>query len=77
MDGIKASKGNYILCTDSDNQIKVSSLIENINNLPNGDIFLFGARTPRNDPVHRKIYRKMFKILHNFLFIKKNILILN
>jgi len=68
LDGIKASKGNYILCTDSDNQIKVSSLIENINNLPNGDIFLFGARTPRNDPVHRKIYSKMFKILHDLLF---------
>jgi len=68
LDGIKASKGNYILCTDSDNQIKVNSLIENINNLPNGDIFLFGARTPRNDPVHRKIYSKMFKILHDLLF---------
>ena len=68
LDGIKASKGNYILCTDSDNQIKVSSLIKNINNLPNGDIFLFGARTPRNDPVHRKIYSKMFKILHDLLF---------
>ena len=68
LDGIKASKGNYILCTDSNNQIKVNSLIENINNLPNGDIFLFGARTPRNDPVHRKIYSKMFKILHDLLF---------
>ena len=63
LDGIKASKGNYILCTDSDNQIKVNSLIENINNLPKGEVFLFGARTPRNDPIHRKIYSKMFKIL--------------
>ena len=68
LDGIKASKGNYILCTDSDNQIKVNSLIENINNLPTGEVFLFGARTPRNDPIHRKIYSKMFKILHDLLF---------
>lgn len=68
LDGIKASKGDYILCTDSDNQIKVNSLIENINNLPKSDIFLFGIRTPRNDPIHRKIYSKMFKILHDLLF---------
>jgi len=34
LDGIKASNGTYILCTDSDNQIKVNSLIENVNNLP-------------------------------------------
>lgn len=68
LDGIKASKGNYILCTDSDNQIKVNSLTENINNFPTGDNFLFGARTPRNDPIHRKIYSKMFKIFHDLLF---------
>ena len=68
LDGIKASKGDYILCTDSDNQIKVNSLIENINNLPKSDIFLFGIRTPRNDPIHRKIYSKMFKMLHDLLF---------
>ena len=68
LDGIKASNGTYILCTDSDNQIKVYSLIENINNLPKEEVFLFGARTPRNDPIHRKIYSKMFKFLHDLLF---------
>ncbi len=68
LDGIKSSNGNYILCTDSDNQIKVNSLIENINNLPDEKVFLFGARSPRNDPIHRKIYSKMFKFLHDFLF---------
>ncbi len=68
LDGIKASKGDYILCTDSDNQIKVNSLIENIDNLPKSDIFLIGKRTPRNDPIHRKIYSKMFKMLHDLLF---------
>tara|TARA_B110000503_G_scaffold138203_1_gene223928 strand:+ start:588 stop:1295 length:708 start_codon:yes stop_codon:yes gene_type:complete len=68
LDGIKASNGSYILCTDSDNQIKVNSLIENIKNLPGNDIFLFGSRTPRNDPIHRIIYSKMFKVLHDLLF---------
>jgi len=68
LDGIKASKGDYILCTDSDNQIKVNSLIENIDNLPKSDFFLIGKRTPRNDPIHRKIYSKMFKMLHDLLF---------
>ena len=68
LDGIKASNGDYILCTDSDNQIKVNSLIENIKNLPGDDIFLFGSRTPRNDPIHRIIYSKMFKVLHDLLF---------
>ena len=68
LDGIQASKGKYILCTDSDNQIQVNSLIENIDNLPKGEVFLFGARTPRKDPIHRKIYSKMFKFLHDILF---------
>ena len=53
LEGIKASNGKYILCTDSDNQIKVQSLIENINQLPEKDLFLFGNRSPRNDPANR------------------------
>ncbi len=71
LDGIKASNGQYILCTDSDNQIKVQSLLENLDKLPGEDIFLFGKRTPRNDPIHRVIYSKMFKILHDILFSSK------
>jgi len=71
LDGIKASNGNYILCTDSDNQIKAQSLIENINKLPEKNIFLFGKRTPRNDPFHRIVYSKLFKILHDILFFSK------
>lgn len=71
LDGIKGSNGNYILCTDSDNQIKVDSLLENLNNFPKDNVFLFGARTPRNDPFHRKIYSRIFKILHDFLFNSK------
>lgn len=71
LEGIKASNGKYILCTDSDNQIKVQSLIENINQLPGKDIFLFGNRSPRNDPTNRIIYSKLFKILHDLLFSSK------
>ena len=68
MDGIDASEGDYILCTDSDNQIKVDSLIKNIKNLPSENTFLIGFRNPRNDPLNRIIYSKLFKILHDFLF---------
>jgi len=71
LDGIKSSNGDYILCTDSDNQIKVQSLVENINNLPEKNYFLFGKRTPRNDPFHRIIYSKIFKKLHDVLFFSK------
>ncbi len=71
LDGIKASNGKYILCTDSDNQIKVQSLIENINQLPGKNSFLFGNRSPRNDPIQRIIYSKLFKILHDMLFSSK------
>ena len=71
LDGIKASSGKYILCTDSDNQIKVQSLIDNIDQLPAKNLFLFGNRNPRNDPANRIIYSKLFKILHDMLFYSK------
>lgn len=68
IDGIWASKSDYILCTDSDNQIKVSSLIDNLDNFPGQNEFLFGVRSPRNDPVNRLIYSKLFKIFHDIVF---------
>ena len=71
LDGIKASNGKYILCTDSDNQIKVQSLVENINKLPGKNSFLFGNRNPRKDPIQRIIYSKLFKVLHDILFSSK------
>ena len=71
IDGIEASEGDYILCTDSDNQIKVESLIENIKNFPEENTFLIGFRNPRRDPLNRIIYSKLFKILHDFLFNSK------
>ena len=71
MDGIFASDGEYILCTDSDNQIKVKSLIENIKNLPKDNSFLIGFRNPRKDPINRILYSKLFKIFHDILFNSK------
>ena len=41
LDGIEASSGDYILCTDSDNQIKVKSLIDNVKNLPEEGNFFY------------------------------------
>lgn len=71
LDGIDGSTGDYILCTDSDNQIKVDSLIDNIDNLPSIKNFLIGYRNPRKDPLNRIIYSKLFKILHDVLFNSK------
>ena len=71
LDGIRAATGDYILCTDSDNQIKVKSLIDNLNNLPGDNEFLLGIRSPRNDPLIRIVYSKLFKLLHNILFRSK------
>lgn len=71
LDGINNSDGDYILCTDSDNQIKVESLINNLQNFPLDDQFLIGYRNPRNDPFNRIIYSKLFKLLHDVLFNSK------
>lgn len=71
IDGIYSSSKKFILCTDSDNQIKVKSLIENLNNFPEIDEFLVGFRNPRKDPLNRLIYSKIFKILHDLLFNSK------
>ena len=71
IDGIYSSSKKFILCTDSDNQIKVKSLIENLNNFPEINEFLVGFRNPRKDPLHRLIYSKIFKILHSLLFNSK------
>jgi len=71
LDGIEASSGDYILCTDSDNQIKVRSLIDNVKNLPEEGFFLIGFRNPRKDPINRILYSKLFKILHDILFNSK------
>ncbi len=71
IDGIYFSSKKFILCTDSDNQIKVKSLIENLNNFPEINEFLVGFRNPRKDPLNRLIYSKIFKILHDLLFNSK------
>tara|TARA_B100001057_G_scaffold491364_1_gene581429 strand:+ start:116 stop:823 length:708 start_codon:yes stop_codon:yes gene_type:complete len=71
LDGIEAAEGDFILCTDSDNQIKVQSLLENIDNLPKENSFLVGFRNPRKDPLNRILYSKLFKILHDVLFNSK------
>ena len=71
LDGIYNSNGYFVLCTDSDNQIKVGSLIKNLENLPKKNEFLIGNRSPRKDPINRIIYSKIFRIFHLTLFGKK------
>jgi glycosyltransferase involved in cell wall biosynthesis len=71
LDGINAANKEYILCTDSDNQIKVNSFIKILHKLPRENEFLFGYRNPRKDSFDRIIYSKLFKILHDILFNSK------
>ena len=71
VDGIFSSKKKFILCTDSDNQIKVDSLIKNLDKMPSEDQFLIGFRNPRMDPLNRIVYSKLFKLFHDILFRSK------
>ncbi len=71
IDGIYGATKEYILCTDSDNQIRVESLIENIKIVLKKNELLFGYRNPRKDPLNRIVYSKLFKILHDLLFNSK------
>jgi len=68
--GIIASKYDYILCIDSDGQCMSDSFLEFYNNKHMADI-LIGNRNPRNDPIIRIIYSKLFKIVHDYLFNTK------
>jgi len=68
--GIIASKYDYILCIDSDGQCMPDSFLEFYNNKHMADI-LIGNRNPRNDPIIRIIYSKLFKIVHDYLFNTK------
>jgi glycosyltransferase involved in cell wall biosynthesis len=65
--GIKASKGDYILCIDSDGQCMPDSFEQFWDNKSLTDI-LIGIRSPRRDPTVRKIYSFLFLILHRVLF---------
>tara|TARA_B100001057_G_C22793618_1_gene928670 strand:- start:356 stop:1060 length:705 start_codon:yes stop_codon:yes gene_type:complete len=71
VDGIYNSNKEYILCTDSDNQIKVETLIENVFSFPSENEFIFGFRNPRKDPIKRILISKAFKFLHDLLFNSK------
>ena len=67
LDGIYHANNKYICCVDGDNQIRVESLIQNINNFPKEKEFLIGKRSPRVDPLNRIIYSKLFKLFHDLI----------
>ena len=70
MAGIIASKYDFILCIDSDGQCMPDSFLDFYKNKHMADI-LIGYRSPRNDPIIRIIYSKLFKIIHDYLFDTK------
>ena len=68
--GIIKSKYNFILCIDSDGQCMPDSFMKFYNNKYLADIII-GNRNPRNDPIIRIIYSKLFKIVHDYIFDTK------
>ena len=71
VDGIYSSKNEYILCVDSDGQIKPESLLLALSKFPLEEGFLIGKRTPRRDPFLRIVYSKIFKVFHNIVIGSK------
>lgn len=65
--GIHASNAPYILCIDSDGQCLPDSFDQFWQNREKADI-LIGIRSPRLDPILRKVYSGLFLILHRVLF---------
>lgn len=65
--GIKASKMDYIMCIDSDGQCMPDSFDEFFSHRNDADIVI-GCRSPRRDPLVRKVYSFLFHVLHAILF---------
>jgi glycosyltransferase involved in cell wall biosynthesis len=65
--GIKAANYEYILCIDSDGQCLPDSFDNFWGSKTSADIVI-GIRSPRMDPLLRKIYSGLFLVLHRVLF---------
>ncbi len=65
--GIQSSKSDYILCIDSDGQCMPDSFDIFWKNKDKSHI-LIGIRSPRKDPLIRKIYSFLFFCYINFYF---------
>ena len=65
--GINRSKNEYILCIDSDGQCLPDSFLKLWNERNSANVII-GIRSPRKDPILRKIYSGLFLIIHRILF---------
>jgi glycosyltransferase involved in cell wall biosynthesis len=70
IDGYAKARGRYALASDSDGQINPRVLSE-FWQLRNSYDAVMGVRTPRRDPLSRKIYSRLFYSYHQLLFATK------
>jgi dolichol-phosphate mannosyltransferase len=67
IDGIRASKAEYVLCIDGDGQCDPQSLVEMVRRIDGYDVVL-GWRNPRHDSRFRLFISAWFKCLYEALF---------
>lgn len=67
IDGIKTAKNKYILSIDSDGQCDPKDFAKFWRNRKKADVVI-GWRTKRADPIQRKLYSFLFKLIFKILF---------
>ncbi len=65
--GFAAATKDIIFFTDGDNQFDVSEVTKFVPYISNSDLVI-GYRSPRKDPLHRRLYGRGWNALGNFIF---------
>ncbi len=68
--GLNAANNDLILCIDSDGQCMPDSFMDLFRLVDSCDVVI-GIRSPRNDPLIRKIYSRLFFFLFQLLFFSQ------
>jgi len=67
IDGIKSSRSEFILCIDSDGQCDPQDFSKFWKKRDKADVIM-GWRTKRSDPLQRRVYSSLFKVVFLLLF---------
>ncbi|MCL4338820.1 glycosyltransferase family 2 protein [Patescibacteria group bacterium] len=67
LDGIKSALSEFLLCVDSDGQCDPEDFLKFWKERMSADI-LIGRRRERSDPLQRKVFSNLFRIVHKTLF---------
>lgn len=68
--GLNGANNEFILCIDSDGQCMPDSFMDLFRLVDNCDVVI-GIRSPRKDPLIRKVYSGLFFSLFQFLFFSQ------